>query len=393
MAAMQHLTAWTVIALVVTTACDRRGRAEMDSAGMVAGEAPAFDAPVVTESLKHADTLPLWTLGPAPLTRLQGSESDDNYDLYNAPDIVRLSNGVLVLAPQGGPVRLYGPNGKHLRTVGRKGQGPGEFGQIVQIGRIRGDTIVTFDNELGRISVLSPQGDFVRSHRSNPLVGQRLGGFTHDGHFIGEHSASRRATNAVSRDRVTLVSRNPESGEATPIVAIPGAWMTAVGQVPFSPSPRTAIAGRRIYATSADKYDILVFEDNKPLHSIRIEIPCIPVTTTEVRKWADNSSSLGDDEATTRYVEQVRDKAAKCHGHVNRMLTNGAGRLWVRPPSRVTSQPDRWLIHGPDGRLIARFEGSGSTIRAVGPDHVITSTYSDEGIPAVIEVWPLQRTH
>ena len=56
-------------------------------------------------------------------------------------------------------IKKFDKDGKHLRTFGRKGQGPGEFQSIrvLSIGR-RGE-IIAFDDMLGRVSVFSDNGE------------------------------------------------------------------------------------------------------------------------------------------------------------------------------------------------------------------------------------------
>ncbi len=82
----------------------------------------------------------------------------------------------------GGQLAVYHGSGPRVRTIGRAGKGPGEFGRdlMVQVGP--GDTIVVVDNSNRRLAMLTPAGDFIRSF---PLPG-RIHAFARlpDGDFL-----------------------------------------------------------------------------------------------------------------------------------------------------------------------------------------------------------------
>jgi hypothetical protein len=56
-------------------------------------------------------------------------------------------------------IRKFNKDGKYLLTIGRKGQGPGEF-QSATIASVNiHDDLIVFDNMLGRVSIFSDTGD------------------------------------------------------------------------------------------------------------------------------------------------------------------------------------------------------------------------------------------
>ena len=59
-------------------------------------------------------------------------------------------------------VRIYDVNGKRLATIGRRGQGPGEFMQP-QVQGWLADTVWIYDAELRRHSFFSRDGRFLRT--------------------------------------------------------------------------------------------------------------------------------------------------------------------------------------------------------------------------------------
>lgn len=76
----------------------------------------------------------------------------------------RTSKGFYFLGPVSTPgvVARYSPQGRLLGTSGKRGQGPGEFISITSIHVAAGDSILVHDARLQRVTVLSPEGRYVR---------------------------------------------------------------------------------------------------------------------------------------------------------------------------------------------------------------------------------------
>lgn len=79
-------------------------------------------------------------------------------------------------------IKTFDGSGHYLGSIGRGGEGPGEFRSIGVLAVGPGDTLHVFDDRIGRHSVFSPIGQFVRSSRFSGsvrdlafLADQRLG--------------------------------------------------------------------------------------------------------------------------------------------------------------------------------------------------------------------------
>ena len=63
----------------------------------------------------------------------------------------------------GGQVFVYSADGQWLESLGRAGEGPGEFGRNLALVPGPADSVYVVDNSQYRVSLLDPDGDFVRS--------------------------------------------------------------------------------------------------------------------------------------------------------------------------------------------------------------------------------------
>ena len=79
--------------------------------------------------------------------------------------VLRLPNGHFLVAndQQAGEIELYNSAGGYERTISRRGSGPGEYQYVKELFLISPDSIGVSDIALGRVTVLNPDLDAVRT--------------------------------------------------------------------------------------------------------------------------------------------------------------------------------------------------------------------------------------
>ena len=101
------------------------------------------------------DTVPVLDIGSV--------DASGSVVFTNVIDAARLSSGVIVVADRGSrSIRFFSPRGVRVREVGRKGEGPGEYGLLTWIKRCAPDTLYIWDARYSRMTVLDSAGAFVR---------------------------------------------------------------------------------------------------------------------------------------------------------------------------------------------------------------------------------------
>jgi len=99
------------------------------------------------------------------------AEGDEEYMLNRPHEVKVADDGTIYVLDLGDVcIKVYGKDGKYLRTVGRKGQGPGEFGFLVYMTLSSDGRIFLMDPVNSRVSVLD-------------IHGKHLGGFRVEGQF------------------------------------------------------------------------------------------------------------------------------------------------------------------------------------------------------------------
>lgn len=105
-----------------------------------------------------------------PFLRMGVVEGAAPYQFSGIAGVLRLEDGRILVADGGSKeLRLFSADGRHLRSVGGSGQGPGEFQQILWMKPIGSDRVLTWDAALSRGSVFTTEGEFIR-HVSLPVI-------------------------------------------------------------------------------------------------------------------------------------------------------------------------------------------------------------------------------
>jgi hypothetical protein len=125
-----------------------------------------------------------------------GLDAEENLSFKEPSDIVRDSGGNLYLLDTGSNrIQKLDSEGKFIKTIGRKGQGPGEFQAATSMDIDKDNSLFVFDIGSRRIEVLSSEGKPLRTikfHTVPPgrirLLGNGLivkGGYLDSGVLMG----------------------------------------------------------------------------------------------------------------------------------------------------------------------------------------------------------------
>jgi len=89
--------------------------------------------------------LPLWTVHPTPLLTIGVSESDPGHELAGVTGALRTVDGIIVANSGSHELRRFDSAGRFLGASGRRGQGPGDFGAVINLFPAPGDSLYVFD--------------------------------------------------------------------------------------------------------------------------------------------------------------------------------------------------------------------------------------------------------
>jgi DNA-binding beta-propeller fold protein YncE len=116
--------------------------------------------------------------------------ADENLAFNSPRDIVLDAAGSMYILDSGNQrIQKFGPEGKYLATIGRKGQGPGEFAFPMSLDIDAKGFLFVLDNDQKRIQVFAPESGYSRNIPTTKLSLERLLSLKR-----GSFLAARRAT-------------------------------------------------------------------------------------------------------------------------------------------------------------------------------------------------------
>lgn len=347
-----------------------------------------------------------WKLAPRPEADIGG---DENGKLHRVTSATRLGDGRIVVANAGAStLEIYGTDGGHLQSVGRAGEGPGEFRALFWVGRAAGDTILGWDSGLARLSIFAPDGRFVRTVTPRAAVGlfpQAAGAFADGRLLLGIRSplvpAGSGAT--VQRDTVSYVVL-ASTGDVQRVTRVPGSEMLVQTTPGFLMRPlpfghqTVAVAGAgRVYVGTGDAFEVVSYEPGGRMRTIvRAEHHPARVTRDDIRDYQRSLVTLGA-EGDARLRAQDRELLA--HAPYPREMppfvdlkADPEGNLWVQAPRRPAEPNTRWTVFSSDGRALGVVSFPADlAVQEIGRDWVL-GTALDENQLEHVRLYRLEKS-
>ncbi|PYP42404.1 MAG: hypothetical protein DMD43_02990 [Gemmatimonadetes bacterium] len=371
--------------LVLLSACGTRppsaagpGR---DSAGITVVESAT---PVAADSVAFRPD-------SAPAVDIGGGR-DPHGEFAGIAGVARQSDGSIAVADRGSQeIRVFDSTGRWVRSLGRKGGGPGEFEALGQIFLLPGDSLAAYDFNHRRFSVFSPAGAVAREAAlvaEGPIAYPQVTAVFPDGRLLvqGLRNFGPGAVSGVVRDTAPLAIYSPQGHLVDSLGRFPGAeylvqassgGLTARA-LPFSRSLRTALAGDRIFLGITDRYQIGEYTAQGKLERlIRRAHPDEPVTQADAAGYIEAQlqalppARAKDREAMRQSLQQ--SPFPRVRPHFGGFIVARDGALWVREfEGYDTGRPARYAVFDRDGRWLglASFP-HGFTVYQAGSDFAL----------------------
>ncbi len=313
-----------------------------------------------------------WQLSVQPTLEIGRAEGQPEYQFHRVEGALLLDDGRVVVADAGsGEIRFYGRDGRFQKSSGRRGQAPGEYQAITALGYGPADSIWVFDYGLRRFTVLTTQGDAVRTITvGGNLSALNAVGRLSDGWFVvkeewssGLHSENRQG---LTRDPVAVVKTSPDGNELDTIATVAGREVylssedgRAVMSAPlFARSSAAAVSSDRVYIGDQAAFEVMQYTAGGSLAQI-LRVPDVDLRLT------------GSDiqHATEELLaKEPQERRAMLRHHYDQMdvpptrpaygdlMVDARGDLWAAYYVRYPESPAAWTVFSPDGVLLGEVQ-------------------------------------
>jgi hypothetical protein len=374
-----------LFALVTAGAC-----ADGPPAAAGSGETPPTrrDSAGVIIVVNRADTadLPRWRPDAESL-RLGVVHGAPELEFGALVGAARLSDGTLVVADnQAAELRFFTADGEYVRTLGRGGDGPGEFRRIHSLARLVSDSLVVWDTALRRATVISPSGQLARTAHllppppvtqdgmtgppaglwpvapvagggwlsvahpamappgwlSGPVVQRgEVVSLLHDSDGIVVDTLARAGYETLLAPADRLVANQIGNAEALSLHA----GLTS----------HIALGANALYVASSDSFRIRVIGVDGELRRL-ILYPSLEREYRDAEFRERRRQALATAPAERkRSLEATWDPRLKppLRPSLADLRVDPSGHIWVREWGTPSDAPARWLVLDPDGQAIA----------------------------------------
>ncbi len=339
-----------------------------------------------------------WRLAPTPTLDLGGVADPGPEEFSRIAAVRRLGSGLIVVAEDEAlELRFFDLNGAHVRTVGRKGQGPGEFESISWLAPLGDDSLVVFGGRAARYSVFDTAGRFGRSWRleQHDSVGYPGGvGLFQDGSVLARTRPTRVGTLAdgmwsepvyfhrYGRD-LRFIDDIAESVSSETFVAVGERGYTMLG-VPFGRMSYSVAVGRTLLVAVSDVAEFRLYPtDGAAARIVRWPAKAIPVTAEE---WDRQIGLYTDHPRTSDYIKAMYRRIPRKTAMplLDRITAADDGTIWIRRFAAPEDTISTFLVFDGHGSWLGQVAGPrGFRPRHIGNDFVLGDWPDDDDVPHV----------
>jgi len=349
-----------------------------------------------------------WTIDPTPSLEIGVEEGEEPYMLSRVFDALRLPDGrILVGNSATSEIRVFDRNGKFLKSVGRKGNGPGEFGELssVRFWRLRDGSLLGYDGGNLRVHLFDSTLAYQRTVRiESTREGLRafLQGVFADGSWqmLALVPELKNEPGTYLRSAQQFVRFNPDGTPDTTLRLVEGRMrfvhqfgsITTFPFVPFTAEPLAA-AGEHLWVVNGGGTEL----EQRNLRGNLVRVVRlardIPRTADVYARYVKSSLATMDSTRRAQY-EHFYGLNHPLPEHIpayQAMLVDATSHVWLERYRLPGDTMPSWDVVAPNGRWLGAVAVPARLrVMQVGADFVLGRHLDSLGVER-IRVHPLRR--
>lgn len=342
-------------------------------------------------------TAPTWLVPPTALVSLGTLDGEGPESFFRVSSAVRSENGTITVFNAGSTeARQFTSSGEFVRTIGRQGQGPGEFMGVARMRVLSDDRIAIWDTRARRLSLFDATGELERVITPEGIERRpQLITVLDDGSTLFQQEIIQPESPTELRQNYANYILWGPNGEV--LDTLPRQEHVEVilwGEGPLVGPPIFGSATE--YAGDAGGYWI-----GGQKHTDLVHYGLDGAVDVIVR-WPDSDRSVGSDAADLWVEEQlqgVTDPAVREQRIVlyrgtpvadrfpayGDLFVDRVGLLWVQEYERPgRTDPSRWWVFDGQGMLLGEVRlPLGSRLFDAGDDYLLVGRTDDLGVEYV----------
>jgi len=292
--------------------------------------------------------------------------------LYRVTDALVSASGEIVVSDGAPRILCFDSDGRERRSLGRAGDGPGEFRSIDWIHELADDSLVAYDSRLRRATYFSSNGKIARVLRPDvspePRGAPQIVGIFADGSLLATQiippADHPQGPSFTIRPGLRLMRYGRDGSFQADLGQFEGSELAYIQGVrlqtaEFLRNTIILVANDQFYVASGDEFGASVF-DQDGVELRRISRPHTPIPIQE----SDLAQTHAPDGTPFPFPPEFPA--------VSSILVDAVGNLWVKPFTRQDPGKIDWSVFDVGGQfrglvtLPGRFEPM-----EVGDDYVL----------------------
>lgn len=271
----------------------------------LSGQRDSLGITVIESTVSAWEVNSGWSVDPVPRLDLATSGTGVQHEFYRVVDATRLGNGDIAVANRGtNEIRVFSATGQFRLSIGRDGDGPGEFRLLATVDRFGDDSLVGFDARIGRMTIASVDGTGFRvvSPYSREVLLRDVYPLTDSTFAAVIFDVRSGADNGRSRPLFHVVRLMATNGMLVDtVVSYPGPELfafsdaTSVGAIAplFGKSSHVAVSRGQVVVGTADSLEYRVFSGDGRLDRI-VRVPGYDLALSPAEVAAERTARLAD---------------------------------------------------------------------------------------------------
>ncbi len=340
------------------------------------------------------------SLGEEPTFYVGDDEGSEELWFSRVLGLARLSNGSVAVADAvSSEVRIFDAAGTHVRSMGREGEGPGEFDHLWFMWRLPGDTLWVGDYRPWRYHLYSVTGQHIRTVTMDPFYENRSrgGGVLANGTSINVRLEIARRQDFRTPDTWHVEAHGPDGKLLGTLMTLPGRTFgrgsSGILEGPwFEASSSIDVKGHTVAIANGRDPEVRVLDHELRLRLIiRWDAPGREVTAAHIRSAREAARRQAREAGAVSPLERAylnSDRpAADVFPAVNSVRAGVDGTVWVWRYPRPGGVPgrSRVMAFGPDGDFVCYLSHTRNnyTIYEFGADYVLGVQEDELGVQHV----------
>lgn len=346
-----------------------------------AGSAPAAEVidsagvRIVTYDLTNG-TVPTYRIVAEHDLQIGVRDGTPEYTFSRIPDLDVAPDGSIVVSDGvAQELRVFDMHGVYRRTIGRRGDGPGEFATAPVIVGLAGDTVFAFDSRSSRVTSFTIEGELIEITTLRPesigrpsfMIRQRDGTYLSQSRWVNPSRLGEVYEIRLDLDSI-VISHLDATGALIDTVAVKadrklarrvrgrgdGTFSTVQAQPPYVARAFVRSDGARPLFGRSNSLELELMTSGGEVRTVlRVLGAEHPATADEIRTRQEAAvrEALGDGEIDPMtWMLNVEFLPDRLPAFANIVVSNG-GDVWVALMEYDRSGGYDWLVFNPVGEL------------------------------------------